>query len=275
MSLIAKIHGVSAEYRLRTNAILHVKSSWDYYGMSRPTWNEFQEGKSLRATVEGLPDVWRISPKDSRNKPDRIDLNEDRQHYLLKINLEAYRGYTVTKEEYFDWFQSGEGVGTMVNWLTSSLTYYRSHANDAGMDNCANFLTGERLDGGLPKFAQLVTGWYNAKPIFENGQWMKRNIVNVGVGYGFHCINASLNDHWNYSPLREWWLFDRPLSTGRTIIRDKAGSRIGRDDLHKPYPQFDGKLVFPVWLPRDSIAFIHTPLAEPRSGGNLNKHWIL
>lgn len=283
MSIILEYPQVQVRYikeQAQTANYLRVKSSYDFYGMSRPTWNEFEKPLPLRMEVEGLPDVWRVEPRDSKGKTDRISLDEDKQHWLLKINLEMYRGEEYTRDEYFAWFKD---VSTseklrqrdlMVNWLTSAMTKFRSHTNDFGMDNMANYLKGERLDHDKPKFAQLVTGWYTAQPVYENGQVVKRNIAGHGECYGFKCISAK-EDYWQYSPLREWWFFDMPLITGRVLGKDKSGGFIVRDDLHKPYPQFGGSLVFPVWLPQDNLAFISTGLVTLEMEGKLQKDWVV
>src|SRR5690606_10822497 len=249
--------------------------TYELYGMSRPTYNEKKEGKPLNQKSTGLPDVFRISPRDTKNKPDFVSMSFDLQHWMLKINLEASTGVEYTRQQYFDWFNAGgSSVNTMVNWLTSACTEYRSHTNKAGMDNSRNYLTGERYNLGEPKFAQLVTGWFTGIALTEDGEIVKRYINGIGECYAFQCINANRGDYWNYSPLREWWLFDRPLVTGRAFITDKSGTRISRDNIHIPYPQFNGRLVFPVMLPKDDVVFVPISNVVVQTSGNSQKNWI-
>lgn len=265
---------------------LSVVSSWDYYTKSRPTQNNVPLGlgrdSDLQAEwVYGLPDPWRIRPRNLTyssgvKKPESIELDYDRQHWLLKIQLDYQTGVIHTKDQYFQWYKEDSAQKRqMVKDLTSSLTDDRSHTNGHGMNNKRNYLTNERMSEGLPMFAQLVTGRYIGKPVMENGKPIERGLAPDGVCTGFECIKAT-SDIWGYSPANpsHRHLFDLPLITGRRVISDKGGLRIARDDLHLPYPQFDGKLVFPVWLLEDTIMWIPKDRVRTTSYSPLTKIWI-
>lgn len=240
-----------------------VKSTWDFRGMSRPTWNE--NGGTPIFKVGGLPDVWRLyvkNPKLPNGKPKRdyVQMDYEHTHFMLKVNVEIQRGIVFeNRGDYFRWWNSLSA--TTKSWyakeLTSACTDYRSHTNKFGMNNMHNHLTGERADKDDPKFAMLVTGRARMKAVLENGKIMQRNIVGVdGLAGAFECINAS-GDYWSESPLKNWWKFDYPMSTARDMVKDLTGGvRIVRDDKHELYPQFGGKLVFPIWLPYDEVAWL-------------------
>lgn len=65
-----------------------------------------------------------------------------------------------------------------------------------------------------------------------------------------------------------------PQGKAEYIGQSKAGAYIARDNLHIPYPQFNGLLVFPVWLPQDSVAFISVNNVSLVYEGKLVKDWI-
>lgn len=244
-------------------AFYEVMSTWDLRRMSRPTWNESERGKSPDAKVLGLPDVWRVYIRDlkfpnGKLKPDHVRLDFEHTHYLVKINAEMQLGRIFAdRSAYFVWWNSltqSEQRFYSQN-LTSACTEYRSHTNGFGLDNMHNYLTGERPDADDPKFAMLVTGRFRMKAVLENGAPLKRNIPAAGLCAAFECIDASGN-FWQYSPLREWWLFDFPMSTARDLRKEPwGGITIVRDDKHELYPQFGERLVFPFWLAHDSTAW--------------------
>lgn len=234
--------------------VIH-KSTWDEIQKSRPTKN----GAPLlrpgtNKVLAGLPDVYRYRGINGNTEPEFIELNKDRQHYLLYINITRYKDVRWTKEEYFRWFNAG---GAEVTWaakqMTSALTHDRSHTNFLGIDNTYNYLTGEAREG-LPKFAKILTG--RARLKLYNGQREIRSIAGVGACIAFHAINASL-DLWSYN----WWtnpeLFDMPCITGREVRFDTSGKPyIYRDDLHYPYDDFKYQLIFPIWLPNSDKGFV-------------------
>ena len=235
-----------------------VKSTWDLYRMSRPTYNEHERNKgNIIAHVGGLPDVWRISEKSPTGQPEFIPLNYENTHYLMRCNLEAFTGKSYSRDEYFDWYENNKD-SPLLKQLESACTKDRSHTNFYGMDNSHNWLTGERPDEDNPKFAKLITGRACVKMVMENGMPMVRNISGVGASAAFECINAS-EDVWRFSPLTHNWLFDQPLITGRMVgYFPTGGAYLIRDDLHTEYPQFQGKLVFPIWMPAVDVAWIPT-----------------
>lgn len=245
-----------------SNTYIRVKSSWDFYGKSRPTHNSNPLGvgrpDGQSQWIHGLPDVWRVRVENlkvgANIKPDTIELDSDKQNWLLKIQLDFLTQRVHTKAEYFEWIGSTK-FQSMAKDLTSACTKYRSHTNGHGMDNMANFLLGERLDMGLPKFAQLVTGRFTGRAVLENGKLKIRNLSPEGQCVAVECINSKV-DIWQYSPVTHWWLFDMPLITAREVQAGKDGLSILRDNLHLPYPQFSNLLVFPIWTYQDDVAWI-------------------
>lgn len=250
--------------RSQSNSIyIKVKSSWDFYGKSRPTQNNNPLGVGrpsdlVTTWIHGLPDVWRVRVENLKSgtklKPDTIELDYDKQHWLLKIQLDFLTQKVHTKAEYFEWV-GGTQFLSMARELTSACTKYRSHTNGQGMDNMANFLLGERLELGLPKFAQLVTGRFTGKAILENGKPKVRNLSPEGQCVAVECVNSKV-DIWQFSPVSHWWLFDMPLITAREVQAGKDGLSILRDNLHLPYPQFSNLLVFPIWTYQDDVAWV-------------------
>ena len=95
--MIATFADVQVQYKPRTALYGRVLSTYDQWGKSRPTYNEWIKSKGINAKAGGLPDVWRFSEL-ANSPPDYIDLTEDRQHYLLKINLEAFTGREYTRD---------------------------------------------------------------------------------------------------------------------------------------------------------------------------------
>jgi len=262
---------------------LQVKSSWDFYTKSRPTHNNNPLGvgrpdDTVSTWIHGLPDVWRVRAESlkigSQLKPDAIELNSDKQHWLLKIQWDFVTQVAHTKAEYMAWTKTSQFL-PMARELTSACTKYRSHTNGYGMDNMANYLLGERLDMGLPKFAQLVTGRFTGKAVLENSKPKVRNLAPEGQCVAVECIDST-TDIWQYSPITHWWLFDMPLITAREVQAGKEGLSILRDFLHLPYPQFSNLLVFPIWMYKDSVAWI--PKVQTVEVSELNatnmKTWI-
>ena len=265
---------------------LSIVSSWGYYNKSRPTQNNvpLSLGRDFDTQTEwiyGLPDPWRVRPRSLTystgvKKPESIELDYDKQHWLLKIQLDYQSGANLPKDKYFQWFNTdSEQKRRMVKELTSALADDRSHTNFHGMNNRRNYLTNERMSEGLPKFAQLVTGRYIGKPVMENGKPIERGLAPDGVCSGFECIKAT-SDLWQYSPSNpdHKHLFDLPAITGRKIAVDKGGLRIVRDDLLTPYPQFGDKLVFPAWLLDDTIMWIPKSQTRATSLSPLTKIWV-
>lgn len=245
-------------------AYLIHKSTWDEVRKSRPTLNN---SPLLRPGTDkilaGLPDVYRYRGINGNKEAEYIDLTKDRQHYLLYLNITRYKRVQWTKAEYEAWFNKG---GAEVIWaakqMTSALTHDRSHTNFLGIDNTYNYLTGEEREG-LPKFAKIITGW--ARLRLYNGKREIKNIPGVGACIAFHCIDAS-QDLWRWN----WWnnpeLFDRPCITGREVRFEKGAPYIFRDDLHYPYDDFGGSLIFPLWLPNSDKGFVlETLTREPRA----------
>lgn len=245
--------------------MLILKSSWDFYGKSRPTYNGAPLKRPNGTYLAGLPDVWNITEENPNGHPSTIVMTEDRQHYLLFVNLCYFTGKVWTKDEYFAWFddrgtpEKKEFVEWMVNELTGAMTDDRSHNNRDGMNNRHNYLNNTNTDQGEPLFAKLITG--RARLKLPSGAEIIRNIPPHGPCIGFECIDAS-GDIWKYNPIERMDLFDEPCITGRQIAESKGGPYIVRDDLHYPYGNFNNKLVFPKWLPRSNIAFV--PVGQTR-----------
>ncbi len=257
-----------------------VKSSHDFYGMDRVSWNEVNNGKIPPAKdVSGLPDAWRFAERDSFDKPEFIELDENLQHWLLRSQLEMWKGRRYTKAEYFVWWEDGASAverDWLVNELTGALTSDRYSVNYVGMDNGANYLKGERTDGQKPKWIKIMSGWACLLLSMEiDGVTPKIRNVGGNPCYGFPCIDAS-QDVWLHSPLdpAERHLWDRnPMITGRILAIDKGGLYIVRNDIHIPFPQVNELLTFPIMLPEDGIGWIPVMWVTP-SDGFREKVWI-
>lgn len=248
-------------------------STWDetkssavhnYVGKSRPTLNKAPLLRKDGSILAGLPDVYRYRGINGNTEPEYIDLTRDHQHYLLYQNITKYKQVQWSESEYEAWFNGG---GVEVTWaakqMSSALTHDRSHTNFLGIDNTYNYLTGEERDG-LPKFSKILTG--RARLKLYNGRREIKNIPGVGACIAFHAINAS-QDLWRWN----WWdnpeLFDRPCITGREVrFTSKGSPYIFRDDLHYPYDDFGGSLIFPLWLPNTDKGFVLETLTYPLNG---------
>jgi hypothetical protein len=271
MSIIASFNGVHVEYAPADFA--RVKSTYDLHKMSRPTYNEWQKGLNVQSKTTGLPDVYRMLHRDPSNAAESVELDADKQHWLLKIQYDISRNKNHTKAEYQNWYNLRTAEVTwMINQLTSSMTSYRSHTNKMGMDNMRNYLTGENMDKGLPKWAKLLTGWACVKVIKEDGKPRIRPITVYGDCVEFEAINAK-SDYWQYSPVTHRHLFDAPLTTARILnIPTTGAATIIRDDLHIPYGQFNNRLLFPLLMPDVSTAWI--PVRQVSFSGWRDKIWI-
>ena len=264
MTLTAIFPSVVVEYQKSAPFLIH-KSTWDEVKKSRPTLNK---APLLRPGTDkilaGLPDVYRYRGIQGNKEAEYIELTQDRQHYLLYINITRYKNVRWSKAEYYEWFNRGGGdVVWAARQLTGALAHDRSHTNFMGMDNCANYLLGEMREG-LPKFAKIITG--RARLFLYDGKREVKTIPGIGACVAFHAINAS-QDLWQWN----WWdnpeLFDEPCITGREVLFDSKGSPyINRDDLHYPYTTFGGKLIFPKWLPNSDKAFVLEDLTMPGAG---------
>lgn len=255
------------EYKLapalvRGAYVVH-KSTWDEVRKSRPTLN----GAPLlrpgtNKVLAGLPDVYRYRGAQGNKEPEYIELTQDRQHYLLYLNITKYKNARWTKQQYFQWFNSQTAeVKWAAKQMSSALTFDRSHTNFLGIDNTKNYLMGELDREGLPKFSKIITG--RARLKLYNGQREIRSIPGVGACIAFHAIDAS-KDLWKWN----WWenpeLFDRPCITGREVRFDaKSAPYIHRDDLHYSYDDFNGSLIFPLWLPNSDKGFVLETLTRP------------
>jgi hypothetical protein len=278
--MLAKFGDTYVEYKLKTGIepyVVHF-STWDEEsakngkGKSRPT----RDGAPLMRPgkdkiLGGLPDVYRYRGINGNKEPEYIELTQDRQHYLLYINITKYLDVRWTKQEYYSWFNT---KSALVKWaakqMSSALTHDRSHTNFLGINNSKNYLTGDLDREGLPKFSKIVTG--RARLKLYNGKREIKNIPGVGACIAFHALNAS-GDVWKFN----WWdnpeLFDRPCITGRDVRFDSKGSPyIYRDDLHYPYDDFSKSLIFPMWLPNTDKGFVLETLTRPLlSGESLDK----
>lgn len=283
MSLIASFGGVQVLYQKNVapetsgNFIVHF-SWYDQYGKSNPTSKGNPLGLGRKNDelrwIYGLPDPQRIHEENESTEPTSIELNENKQHYLLYINLCSYTGRYWTKDEYYSWWNSSESPSKsyMVSQLNNALKDDRSHTNGHGMNNGHNWLTGENTNLGNPLFAKLITGRARLRLLDDTPQF--KNLSGQGLCIAFQCINAS-EDLWKYNPIHHPWLFDMPCITGRVVVKDKAGLHIERDDLHYPYGLYSDKLVFPIWLPRVSIGYVPYKWTRPLGVGEpLQKQWI-
>jgi len=274
--LVTRFGDTLVEYRVapKESPFVVYFSTWDEVRKSRPTLNN---APLLRPGTEKLlarlPDVYRYRGIGGNKEPEYIDLTQDRQHYLLYINITKYLGVRWTKDQYYQWFNFGsELVVWAARQLTGALTHDRSHTNFMGMDNCYNYLLKEARDG-LPKYSKILTG--RARLKLYNGKREIKSIPGVGACIAFHAINASA-DLWRWN----WWdnpeLFDRPCITGREVRFDEKDGHpfIWRDDLHYPYTTFGGGLIFPLWLPNSDKGFVLEALTRPMLLENMDKFQV-
>lgn len=259
--MLAKFGDTTVEYRLRDSVYARVMNSIEVYGMDRQTWNE--EG-SLVPRFDSVPDVWRINPDKGGGKPDFVYMTEDIQHWIFRINTERFMGYRFKSEvEYRDWWRklskSGTNKSVFIQWWQQLFKGDRSHTNRAGVDTCWDFIGENNQGAQLPKFSNLVTGDYVGKVV----QSTPRNVL--GVPYiAFECINVSKKDYRNYHPFTHPHLFDQPIVTGRTLVKDKGGWTI-TGYWKRIFHHFDKKVVLPVMLPMDSEAWY--PFGQVQYGG--------
>ena len=228
---------------------------------SRPTFREIDEVRGVDKTVLGLPDVWRINPIVTKGKPEGIPMTEDFQFWLDRIELECQVDRYLSDEEFEIFyakqladFKAKRGSNT-INDFNSMFRANASHTNSWGTNNCASYISQERLDEALPIFQNIVTGGWVGK-------------LKSPASSQLQVINASKGYH-QYHPFTHPWLFDQPMSTGREFIGDT--NVIKRDDLRKPYDYFGGKAVMPVMLPVDDYGVIQGEILVPSDREPLSK----
>ncbi len=257
--MLAKFGDITTEYQ-SVNASKYVRhvDSIEYYGVDRVTKNENEAGKPISFDDKGVPDVWRIGV-DGKRQYDHVPLTEDLQHWIFRINVEIYRGAMFANEnEYRAYWKTLLKSHQYVGWFTSVLRGNGSHTNRAGFGNkptgnipARNYISGENMENGLPKFFHIVTGRWVAKK--------SRDVTKIVSGakcLPVEVINISKSDYRNFHPFTHPHLFDRPLITGRNMVKDPKGGVKILSYFRAPYSQFGNLVTLPVMLPFDSEGWI-------------------
>lgn len=247
-----------AQYRLKPQTpYVRLKDSIEYYGKDRVTYTEEMNGKPTRFADKAVPDVWRIEV-DAKRPRDYVTLTEDLQHWIFRINVELCTGKPFASEEtYRDFHKSLLKSHQLIGWFTSVLRGNGSHTNRAGFGNkptgnipARNYISGEDMENGEPKFFQIVTG----RHVFEKSRDVKKNVAGA-LSTPVKVINISKGDYRKYHPWTHPHLFDRLMITGRNMVVDKSGTRI-TGYFRSPYGQFGNMVTFPVMLPFDDEGWI-------------------
>lgn len=253
MSLTLAYPDVTIMYKLASRPFVRLKDSIELYGMDRQTFTEKQNEKPLAVDVDGVPDVWRYTAFDKR---EYVSMTEDIQHWIFRINCEAYIGRKFSSEAaYKSWWSALPKANIFIQWFTSLFTSDRSHTNRAGFGekfgpSAANYIAKNDLQNETPKFQRIVTGrWV--------GELASAKVESIkGIPYlPVKVINISKGDYKRYHPFDNPEYFDQPLITGRYIVTDKGGSRIA-GFWRRPYGQFSGAAVLPVMLANEDVAWL-------------------
>ena len=252
MSLTA-FYPEQVEYRLASPLLARVRDTIELEGVDRCTYNERQNGKPPRFEDKSAPDVFNF---ETGERERFTNLTKDIQEWMFRCMVEYYQGWMFrTDQEWLRWLDLNR-KGTLAGWFTSVLRSDGSHTNKSGfgdkfpnVQDHANWIKLENLGNGSPKFFYIVTGRYV-------GELPNTNTAHfTGVPhYGFKCINIS-KGYKQYHPFTHPHLFDRPMITGRDMVKDKSGLRI-LSHWRRPYGQFDNRLVFPVMSQTKDIAWI-------------------
>lgn len=262
--MIANFGDVKAEYKLKPAGYVRLKDSIELYGKDRLTYNE--AGKAPNFEEKGVPDVWRIGV-DGKRPLDHVALTEDLQHWIFRINLEMYQGARFASEQaYRDYWRSMPKSNQLVGWFTSVLRGNGSHTNRAGFGEkpkgnipARNYISGENPENGVPKFFHIVTGRWVARKSRD----VTKNIAGVKC-LPLEVINISKGDYRNYHPFTHPYLFDRPLITGRNMVKDPKGGVKILSYFRAPYSQFGNRVTLPVMLPFDNEGWIPvSQIVEP------------
>jgi hypothetical protein len=251
-----------------------VKTSYEVYGISRMTMNDSGDWQQL-----AVPDVWRHNPTelkfaDGREKPQFTPMDEAFQHWLFRWNVEKYlRRRFASDEEYRIYWRTLGSNHQLVRWFTTLLDSKRVVTNKAGLDNCANFISGERLDGDLPKYSNVVTARWLAKVLALE----TRNIRQDGECISLEVINHS-KGYLELNPYDHPHLFFEPVQSGRRKLADGTVD----ETLIEPFPQFEPtRPILPAILPFDHrtwmpVQFVRVLAANERTPGTyefLGRNW--
>jgi len=239
----------------RSEYVRHLDSI-EYYGKDRLTHNE--AGKAPNFEEKGVPDVWRIGV-DGKRARDYVSLTEDLQHWIFRINLEIYRGSVFASEaEYKTYWKTLTKSNQFVGWFTSVLRGNGSHTNRAGFGDkpkgnipARNYINGDNPENEPPKFFHIVTGRWVAKKSRD----VTKNIAGAKC-LPVKVINISKGDYRDYHPFTHPHLFDRPLITGRNMVKEPSGGVRILSYFRAPYGQFGNLVTLPVMLPFDDEGWI-------------------
>ncbi len=255
--MLATFGKTTTEYQpVNAGDFVRHMDSIEYYGKDRLTYNE--AGKAPNFEEKGVPDVWRIGV-DGKRARDYVSLTEDLQHWIFRINLEIYRGSMFASEnEYRTYWKTLQKSNQFVGWFTSVLRGNGSHTNRAGFGDkpkgnisARNYINGDNPENEPPKFFHIVTGRWVAKKSRE----ATKTIAGAKC-LPVEVINISKGDYRSYHPFTHPHLFDRPLITGRNMIKDPKGGVKILSYFRAPYGQFGNLVTLPVMLPFDSEGWI-------------------
>jgi len=221
-----------------------VKTSYEVYGISRMTMNDSGNWQQL-----AVPDVWRHNPTVINDKPQFVSMDEKFQHWLFRWNVEKHlRERFTSHDAYMTYWKSLPSNHQYIRWFTTLLDSKRVVTNKMGLDNCANFISKERLDWDLPKYSNVITARWVAKIM----DLQTREIRQDGECISLECINHSQGiDHIN--PYDHPHLFFEPVQSGR---RKNADGTVD-ETLIEPFPQFAPTYpILPAILPLDGRTWI-------------------
>lgn len=264
--MIASFGNRLVEYRKAlSNRYVRLKDSIELYGADRVTYTERMNGKPPRFADKAVPDVWRIGV-DGKRPVDFVQLTEDLQHWIFRLNIEIYTGMPFQSEEdYRAFHKSLPRNHQLIGWFTSVLRGNGSHTNRAGFGDkppgntpARNYISGEDMENGEPKLFHIVTGRWVA----EKSRDVTKTIAGA-MCLPVKVINISKNDYRKYHPFTHPHLFDRLMITGRYMVQDKSGTRI-TGYFRSPYGQFGGMVTLPVMLPFDDEGWLPvSQIVEP------------
>ncbi len=251
--MLATFENTRVEYAPKGVDLARVYDTIELEGVDRVTSNERENKSPIAFHNKSAPDVLNF---ETGERARFVTLTKDLQEWMFRCMVEYYQGWMFqTDSEWLRWLELNRR-GTLAGWFTSVLRSDGSHTNKSGfgdkfpnVPDHANWIKLENLENGLPKFFYIVTGRYV-------GELPNRNTARfAGVPhYGFKCINVSQGFK-QYHPFTHPHLFDRPMITGRDMVKDKSGLRI-LSHWRAPYGQFDNRLVFPVMSQTKDIAWI-------------------
>jgi hypothetical protein len=207
-----------------TPKLARVKTSFEVYGVSRPTYNK------SAARFMGLPDTWQYEGLNA-SENNHVVLTEALQWFWYTENVK--RTPNMTEQEHWQAFNS----------LTADDRYI---TNFAGSTTCRVYPTGKNSDKPDMKYQTLLT----ANAIIE--------IVDTGKVWAghtsFRVIDAS-KPFAEFTPGKHPYLWYTPYTSNRLMHEN------GWDEtLEYTFPQFEEKPIVPLLMPNTDVAWIDSSL---------------